>query len=117
MKSLIRHVGISVILFSLPFATLAKQGGSGGIENPLKNNSNIFQFIQSIIDAAIQLGAVIAVIAVIYAGFLFVTAQGEEKKITDAKRTLIYTLIGVAILLGARVLTDVVINTVKSVAP
>lgn len=102
-------------LLSMP---LALQGvtSSGGntINNPL-DNDDLIAFINSVIEAALMIGAVVAVMAVIFAGFMFVTAQGDEEKISTAKRTLLYAAIGIAILLGARLISDVITETVKSV--
>ncbi len=105
------------LLLALPLVTLgvnSPPGGKNKIDNPLKND-DLFAFINSIIDAALKIGAVVAVLAIIFAGFMFVTAQGDEEKIKTAKRILLYAAIGIVILLGARVISDVIINTVKGV--
>jgi type IV secretory pathway VirB2 component (pilin) len=57
----------------------------------------------------------VAVVAVILAGFMFVTAHGDEEKIKTAKKILLYAVIGMVILLGARMISEVIINTVTSV--
>jgi hypothetical protein len=44
----------------------------------------------------------------IVSGFKFVTAQGSEDKITDAKNTFKYTIIGALIIIGAQVIIDIV---------
>lgn len=86
------------------------------IQNPLgEGNDDLFAFIDTIINVVLRIGSVIAVLVVIYAGFLFVTAGGDEKKISTAKMTLLYAVIGIAILLGARALSTIIINTVTSV--
>lgn len=106
-----------MLLLAIPAFSFGASGdGSGKISNPLGDkNSNIFEFIETVIDAAIKLGAVLAVLAIIYAGFLFVTAQGDETKIETAKKVLLYTAIGIAILLGARVITEIIKGTVTGV--
>jgi len=97
-------------LFFLPLLISAEN-----IKNPLGSTNSLFGFLDKIIDALLQLGAVVAAVAVIYAGFMFVTAQGDEGKIKTAKATLLYTVIGLAILLGARVIASVIENTIRSV--
>ncbi len=100
----------------MPSLSLAAGSGSApAIKNPLNNNGDLFQYINSIIDAALKLGAIVAVIAVIIAGFMFVTAQGDEKKLETAKKILLYAAIGMVILLGARAIAAVIINTVTNV--
>jgi len=97
-------------LLSFPFLIHAQK-----IKNPLGSTNDLFGFLEKIIEAMLQLGAVLAVIVVIYAGFLFVTAQGDEGKIKTAKNALLYTVIGLAILLGARIIASVIENTIRSV--
>mgnify|MGYP003394299859 FL=1 len=46
-------------------------------------------------------------------GFMYVTAQGDETKIKTAHKSLLYTSIGTAVLLGAWTLANVICNTVN----
>ena len=88
------------------------QGSSGlKFKNPLGNsNGDIFTLANSILEFVIKLGAAIVVFFVIYSGFLFVKAQGDPAKLEVAKKTFLWTVIGGVILLGARVLAEVVKN-------
>ena len=61
----------------------------------------------------LPIGGVIAVLMIMYAGFLFVTAGGEPAKITKAKDALLYAAIGAAILLGAWVISEAIGGTIK----
>ncbi|MEX2369192.1 MAG: hypothetical protein WD552_02240, partial [Candidatus Paceibacterota bacterium] len=56
----------------------------------------------------------VIVIFIIYAGFLFVTSGGNKDKLDTAKKTAVNTLIGAAIILGARFLAEILINTAES---
>lgn len=106
----------AVAMLSLPVIVFGEGDGTGKITNPLGNkNSDLFSFIDTLIDAVLKLGSIVAVLAIIYAGFLFVTASGDEKKISTAKSVLLYAVIGIAILLGARALSAVIVNTVETV--
>jgi len=68
--------------------------------------------MNAIIDAIVQLGAIILVLAIIYVGFKFVTAQGNEEKIREARGALVWTVIGGLILLGAEAISIVIQQTV-----
>ena len=59
------------------------------------------------------IAAVAVVLFIIFAGFKFVIAQGNEKKVTEAKQMLLWGLIGAGILLGAAGIAKVVQNTVN----
>lgn len=67
--------------------------------------------ISAIMNVVVKVGAVIVVFAIIYAGFLFVTAQGNDDKIQKAKSTFFWVVIGAIVLLGAQALGDVICNT------
>lgn len=76
---------------------------------------NIFTLLKAIIDRIIlPIGGVLAVLAFIYSGFLYVTAQGNDTKLAKAHRALLYTVIGTAVLLGSWVIANVIENTINS---
>lgn len=96
----------------LPFVAHATPCTQGEICNPLTKTATLTDFMTSILTAATQIGAIVVVVAIIYCGFLFVTAQGNEEKLSKAKTALTWTLIGAAILLGATALQLAISNTV-----
>lgn len=70
------------------------------ITNPLKGGANDFTSLVKILAQWIfNLAIPIAVAMIVYSGILFLTAQGEEPKITKAKDVLKYAVIGLAIIL------------------
>ena len=84
------------------------------IQNPLgdKGPNTINDFIRTILEGAFKIGIPLIAVAIIYSGFLFVSAQGKTEKLETAKKSLTYTLIGAAILLGAWALAQLITNTV-----
>lgn len=52
------------------------------------------------------------VLALIWAGFLFVTARGDEKQLERAKSVFLWTMVGGAVVLGAQVLYMIAKGTV-----
>jgi hypothetical protein len=84
--------------------------GSACLPNPIKAGS-IQDLIYLIVSIATYIGVVIAILAFIYVGFKFVAAQGNPEKISEAKKMFLWIVIGVAILIGATAITDVVKNT------
>lgn len=101
-----------------PPGTTAKCASEGGsmvcLDNPLKAE-NITQLFQTIIDIAIIFAIPLVVFFIIYAGFLYVTARGNEGTIERAHKALLYALIGGLLILGANVLIQVVEGTVECV--
>jgi hypothetical protein len=84
------------------------------VQNPLEAD-NITQLFAAIIDVVLVFAIPIIVFFIIYAGFLYVTARGNESTIQKAHMALLYALIGGLLILGARVLIDVVKGTVEQV--
>jgi len=78
--------------------------------NPIKSG-DIYSLMAAILDFVVKIGAVVVVFFLIYSGFQFVTAQGSEDKISQAKKNFMWTIIGALILLGAMTLSNVVCNT------
>jgi hypothetical protein len=77
--------------------------GSVCIPNPLRNApGTLYDFIVAVInDVILPIGGVIVTLAIIYAGFLFVTARGDETKLKSAKSAFFSSVIGALILLGS----------------
>jgi hypothetical protein len=65
--------------------------------------------IGNIISAALTLLGIIAVLLMLYAGFTWMTAGGNEEKVTTAKRTILYAVIGLAIIMTSYAITRYVI--------
>lgn len=86
------------------------------IQNPIGGGVNdIPSFIAAIIHIVLVIGVPILVLAIIYAGFLFVKAQGKSEELTKAKNALLYTVIGGALLLGAFVIANAIGQTVADI--
>jgi hypothetical protein len=81
-------------------------------ENPI-----IFDSVQGLITAFVRALIVIlipvVVFFIIFAGFKYVTAQGNPGQISDAHKALLYGLIGGVIILGAFAILSIVENTVN----
>ena len=97
-------------------------GGVGGtnitttITNPLGEKiTDIPSFIKEAVNIVLYVGIPIIALAIIYSGFLFVKAQGNAEALTTAKKTLLYTLIGGALLLGAFVIANAIGKTVEDI--
>lgn len=57
--------------------------------------------VRKLFDGIVKLAVPAATIFIIIAGFMFVTAGGDPKKLDTAKKTLTWTIIGVAIAIAA----------------
>lgn len=82
------------------------------IYNPLGKEITIPGLIQDILEKAIKIFIPVIALAIIYSGFLFVSAMGNSEKLKKAKDALLYTLIGAAILLGSWAIAKLIADTV-----
>ncbi len=89
-------------------------GGPVTIQNPIKATSIVMLF-QTLLDIVLVFAVPLIVFFIIYAGFLYVTARGNASTIESAHKALLYALIGGLLILGARVLIDVIQGTVDSI--
>lgn len=105
-------------VLALPVSAMAETAGGTGdraqINNPLGNTSTFAELIAKIASIVLKIGFPIAVLFIIYSGFLFATARGSEDKIKTAKQTFTWAIIGTAILLGAEVLALAIQATIES---
>lgn len=88
--------------------------GGGGLENPLNNIESVDDLLGAVLTAVVRIGSIILVLALVYIGFLFVVAQGNEEKLKSARNALLWTVIGGLILLGATAIKEVITATVES---
>jgi len=109
MINKIKFLIISVVF--LPEIIFAADCGSE--LNPLKICS-VKQLIGGILAGMTYILTPIIVLALIYSGFLFVSAQGDSNKLGTAKTAFTYSLVGAALILGANMIFSVVYSTIKT---
>lgn len=95
-------------------STTANCGNPDGLINPLKGICSIQDFLVAILNFVVQLGTIALIVMLVYVGFLFVVAQGNEEKLKNAKSALMWTVIGGLILLGAQAIAMAIQATVGS---
>lgn len=81
--------------------------------NPLKVDS-VGGLIQNFVDIFSYLVILGAVLAIVWVGLQFILAQGNPERLSELKKWLFGIMIGVAVVIGARVIIDIVINTLAS---
>ena len=69
------------------------------IPNPLGDKS-IKEIIGAVTGLIQMIGIGVAIILVVWSGIMIMTAAGSEEKVTKAKKTLTWTIIGVAIVVS-----------------
>ncbi|MCG2701066.1 hypothetical protein L6267_02785 [Candidatus Parcubacteria bacterium] len=93
---------------------LQKAGGVGGAGYIEGNTPALF--IGAIIQTALTFLGVIFLILMIYGGYLWMTARGNEEQSGKAKNTIVAAIIGIVIVLSAYAISYLVIEKLGSKA-
>lgn len=104
---------LSVLLF--PLSVFAQPAGGGGaaipVDNPSFVHSDFTTVVTAILSKLIEFGTLLLAVMIVWTGFLFVSAGGSDERLKKAKTSLIATLIGGAIILGALGLSELIQST------
>src|SRR5688572_5421507 len=114
-------VGGLVATMALPFVANA-QGALANLQGSLNSTAGsagltskpLPQLVGSFIAAALGLLGVILVVLVIYAGFIWMTAQGNDEKIKKAKGMITSAIIGMIIIFAAYAITNFVVGALST---
>lgn len=79
-------------------------------------DTTLYAFLVKILNAVIYILFPVLVLMIVYTGFLFVKAQGSVTAIGEARRALMYTVIGSLVVLGSKAIALAVEATVKSIS-
>ena len=111
MKKILKNVSILAITL-LPNAALAV-----GLTAPKKvgglSSKPLATTLTNIINAVLALVGVIALGVILYGGFRWMTAAGNEEAVGEAKKIITAGVIGLIIVIIAYAVVTFVINTVK----
>lgn len=89
--------------------TTPNAGGTG-----LPNDSSVSQFILKIINIALAVAGLIAVLFLIIGGFRYITSAGNEETAEQAKKIIINAIIGVVVIILSFVIVRVISNALIS---
>lgn len=117
IKKILKNLKVKYLLpLLVPVFVFAENTINIAIPNPAGNNNDVLKILRAILNnIVLPIGAVVCVMFIIYSGFTFITAQGKPKEIEEAKKRLLWSLIGAAILLGAAAISSAVCSTLKSI--
>lgn len=84
-------------------------GFKGGLEQPsgkdlsptLTRAENLRKFTVTVVNFVLGFLGLVAMVIIIYGGFLYVSAAGNEEQTNKAKKSIIYAVVGILIILGS----------------
>lgn len=74
--------------------------------------TDLISFLYGILNLAVSVAALIAVIFLVYAGIRYILAAGDDKKIETATKTIIYALVGLVICFIAPLVVRFIVSNV-----
>lgn len=112
--SILKKASLLGLVALLPLTSQAQL--SYRVESPLafRGPTALQDFLVAILNIIVIFATPIVVLAIIYAGFLYVTAQGNAQKVQQATQALTYAVIGGVLILGAVALSQIIANLVSS---
>ena len=91
----------------------AEAARASGMPSELIGATGVFTRIANTVLFAV---GIISVIMLIYGGLRYVVSGGDSKKVTDAKNTIMYAIIGLIIAILSYAIVNFVINAVGGTA-
>ncbi len=98
MKKLIRFQALVLFTLLLVSPVFAATGDIGKIQT----------FIQSVIQTLVLLAGLVSAGFFVWGGFGYITSSGNPENLDKSKKTVLYSAIGLAIVMAAFVLSNVV---------
>ncbi len=101
---------LAVMLFCLPALAF---GQTPAFISPVEGD--LYDLLVKILNAAVYILFPFIVLMIVYTGFLFVAAQGNATKITQAREALVWTVVGALVVLGAKAIALAIEATVVEI--
>lgn len=76
---------------------------------------NLSDFLYTTIDFVIALAVILAVVAIIFSGFKFILSVGDEKKVKEASRSLVFSIVGLVLVFVSPSIIEFVIKEVLGI--
>lgn len=109
--------------FSMFFATLVVWFGSANLllaqvtpERVHDGGGELVDWVEGILIWAIGIAGLVAAAVLIYNGFMYITAQGDEGKIQKATKGITYAIIGLIIAAIAFLIVNYIIQVIEESA-
>lgn len=80
--------------------------------NLCSDTTGVFGLIKNIINVMLMVAGIITVIVIIIGGISYTTSAGDQSKVTQAKNTILYAVIGLVVTILAYAIVNFVIGKI-----
>ena len=116
-------MGLAAISIAMPFAASAYSGDTGlnasgsqaGFD--VKTPDQLPIIIGTVIKTALGIVGVVFLVLMVYAGYIWMIARGDESKTEKAKDTIVNCVIGIIIVVGAYAITTYLVGALNPKTP
>lgn len=89
------------------------QSGINAAEKAHGGSGDLMGFFKKIVNTFLFLIGAIAVAMIVYAGFQYVNSGGDSGKVSAAKNTILYAVIGIVVATLAYAIVNFVVSNIK----
>jgi cytochrome b561 len=107
-----QHIVIGVLILYFSTIQLVFAVGEGSLQNPLAFDS-IAEFVSKALQALVVIALPIVGFFILLSGFLFISARGNQEKLSRAKTNFMWVIAGAILILGAWALSQLIGGTIE----
>jgi succinate dehydrogenase/fumarate reductase cytochrome b subunit len=104
---------------AIPAAVFAQIGGPnpnvGNLPAPQAGGVNIRTIILNILTWVLNFLALLAVVYIVIAGIRLIVSQGEDEQKGKAKKTILFVIVGLIVIILARIIVGFITNDVPGI--
>lgn len=112
-------IGLAIVILTdiiLTAIRVALTNGSGNFQNCVSDGDGCVkpdEMVSSFITWVVSIAGTVSAVFLVYGAILYITSSGDPTKIKRAKDTILYSLIGLAIVALATMITTFVSSTIR----
>ena len=99
-----------------PFETAQKTAADVAGKAGISSTKTLPEILGNIINVVLGFLGIVFLVLLLYAGFMWMTAQGDEKKVDKARTMISQSIIGLIIIVAAFAISNFVLGSLVNVA-
>lgn len=98
-------IGFAIVLIAP--SLLQEIGKALGWKEPtITGELTLYQIATNVLTLLLSISGIVAIIFLVVGGLTYITAYGEEKRVETGKKIITYSIIGIALIMGALVIVS-----------
>ena len=112
MKNSISKIGARIVTLatSASMALAAPRSASEWLSGIEGTSGTLENWITTMLNWAIGIAALLSVVMLVFSGYLYITANGDENKVEKATKTLTFAIVGLVVCFIAIMLVQFVLS-------